>query len=120
MGLMTPPARQRLPATIGVAWIDPDEGRCAKPTVRVFVAAANREVGLRLVRIHRRRACAVHQISDRQRAGRVDGGRERRHVVHGARPVVHMCEQQHSECTVQPLQQGGGFNQLQREAALAT
>ena len=58
------------------------------PAVQIFVAAADREIAAGAVEVELDRAGAVRQVPQRQRAGGVRGGVDRRHVVDGGAAVI--------------------------------
>ncbi len=116
---MAPPAGQRLPEAVGVFGVDPDKGRRAGAAVEVFVAAADREVGLRRVEVHRHGARAVREVPDGEHAGRMRGGGDGGHVVHGAGAVVDVGQHQHGDLVGERRGDLFRLDELQAKAALA-
>ena len=91
-----------------MARVHPHKGRGAGAAVEVFVAAADGEVGLRALQVHRHGASAVGQVPDGERTRHVGGGGGGMHVEHGAGAVVHMRQHQHSHAAGMGVGQGGG------------
>jgi hypothetical protein len=115
---VTPPAGQRLPEAFGMPGVHPHKGRCARPTVQVFVAAADGEIGIGTVQVHRHGAGAVGQVPHRQCARSMRGGGHGGHVVHGAGAVVHVGEHQHGNIRRQRGMDLVRLDQLQAQSAL--
>ena len=98
-----------------MARMHPDEGRRARPAVQVFVAAANRKIGVGATQVDFDRARAVRQVPHHQRASRLGRGGDGAHVVHGAGAVVHVRQHQHRDRGVQHRRQFFGGDQFQRQ-----
>ncbi len=116
---VAPPARQRLPETVGMARMYPDERRGARAAIEVFVAAADREVRTRGAQVHRHRAGAVREVPHAEDALRMRRGGDGRHVVHRARAVIDVREHQHRHVAGERGRNLFGLRQHQFQAALA-
>ena len=71
-----------------------EEGGAARPAVEVLVGAADREVDVAPEEVDGDRAGRVGEVPHAQRADIVRSAGERGHVVHAARSVVHVGQQQ--------------------------
>src|SRR5262249_62073235 len=63
---MTEPAIEGLRGLPVMTCRGVDEGRRARPAIEILVAAADREIRLRSVEIHRQRAGSMGQVPDRK------------------------------------------------------
>ena len=116
---MAHPARQRLPEALGMPRMRPHESGRAGAAVEVLVAAADGEVGIGALQIHRQRAGRMREVPDRQHAGGMRLRGERGHVVQAAGAVVHLREHQHRDAFVEQALDFVGLAQHQLAAALA-
>jgi len=94
---MTKPAFEGLRIGRKMPGRDIDEGRSARPTIEIFVAAADGEIGIGGGQTDRQCAGGMRQIPDGERACGVRGSGEPGHVVAGAGAVVDFGEEQHRD-----------------------
>ena len=130
---VAPPARQWLhelqTRPTGVARVHPHKGGGARAAVQILVAAAHREIGrfrrspfLEIgscsMQIDGHCTRAVRQVPHAQDAGRMGGGGDGGHVVHGAGAVVHMREHEHGHIAGEGGGNVLGLHQHQLQPAL--
>ena len=96
-----------------------DEGRAARAAVQIFVAAADREIGFRAVEIDRDGAAAMAEIPDDDRAPRMRLPRDRDHVVHEGRLVMHMREHDDAGLRIDGVEDVGRRGEAQIRAGEA-
>ena len=94
----------------------PQEGGRAWAAVEVFVAAADREVGVGRVEVDRQRAGGMREVPDHERAGGMGDARHVRHVVQAAAPIVDLRQEEHRRVAVDPVEQIAVGGEAQRHA----
>ena len=95
------PARDRRRGGSGEPRRCVEEGRAARAAVEVLVGAADREVDVTPEEVDGDRAGRVREVPHAQRADIVRPAGERRHVVHAARSVVHVGQQESGDVVVE-------------------
>ena len=105
------------PHPLDVPGGDVDKGRRAGSPVQELVGAADREVGPGHFEVDRERARGMREVPYRERAGRVRGSRQARHVVKAPGAVVHLGQHQHRDTLVQGL--GDCFRRYQTQLVAA-
>ena len=86
---------------------DEQEGWRARSAVEIFIAASERQVAAVSGDVKRHRPSAVRQVPQRQGAGLMRRGVERRHVVPRGALIVDMGQEQHRDLTVERLRDLG-------------
>ena len=103
---MAPPTRQRRPYRVLQVRAHIKEGGRARPSVEVFVGAAQREVGIGAGEIDGRGAGRMRKIPDGQCAGGMGCGGHGPHVMQPRGPVVHFRQHDDGHRVVDGLHHG--------------
>ena len=97
-----------------------DKGRCARPAIQIFIAAANREIDITAGKINRHRAGRMGQNPDHQRPSIMGRAGKRLHVMHCPGAIIHMCEHQHRHAVIQRRRNIGSIIDMQQPVPVAT